>query len=389
MQICGQEVNIEDLKQKTSELEKLMNDPAVLSSIEAKVAEANEKIAAFKPEIPEVPNIQEALSKLDDTLSSQEFAAQLKKIKQDFGGVVEDLPDILNKANSKINAFLDDLPSVDDLTKLTDGSVVGIDLLNLTAKVAQAELKLEEKLARVGRPTVDPTVICDQVPNIEVDTKTIDVQELQTKFVGGAPVLDTITGDPVKELVTVQKVVKEKVQLPKEPVIPKEIPIKSLAKPLQKLRDIDPNVESKKVYRRAVKDAVKQYKRDTAKKTDGDKKKAKKIVFAQLLFFYLETGRVFGYSGTDQEVYDEMMFRDFRPRRMLITVEEASTLIPPSDRKIVFKAAKTAYELDAISETDSWEEIHKIYYLELNYKQREAVSSGVSDGFASNFPGSF
>ena len=44
MQICGQEVNIEDLKTKTVELQALMSDPEVLASIESKVAEMNEKL---------------------------------------------------------------------------------------------------------------------------------------------------------------------------------------------------------------------------------------------------------------------------------------------------------------------------------------------------------
>lgn len=358
MQICGKEVNIEDLKKNASELEKLMNDPEVLSAIESKVAEANEKLAAFKPEIKETPNLQEALAKLNDKLSSSEFAAELKKIKKDFGEAVEDLPEILNKANSKINEFINELPSTEDLNKALDGSVTGDALVKLNAKIAEAELKLAEKLARQGKPTVNANTICDQVPNIEVETKTIDIKEIKSKIINGTPVIDPVTEKPVQEEVTVQKQIKQKVELPKEPVIPKEPPVKSEPKPVQKQITRDPNSKASLIYKKYGNKGIHKYRREDAIKKSDDRQEQRQFLFAQVVWYYINVARAWGAPFTDltdKEVYDQMIRLNFKPKRLQQSFEEASTRIPEGERKLAFNYARNLYDGDLISETVSFE----------------------------------
>jgi hypothetical protein len=355
MQICGQEVNIEDLKTKTAELAELMSDPEVLAAIEAKVAEANEKLADFKPEIPRLPNLQEALAELNEELSSEEFAQKISQIKQDFGEAVDNLDEILDKANAKLNEFLAELPTNEDLAKLTDGSLVGDALAELNAKLAEAELKLQKKIAIEGKPTIDLNTLCEEVPNIEVETKTIDVQEVRNKIINGEPVVDGATGAPVKETVTVQKEVKQKVELPAEPVVPKEVPVKSEPKPVQTTRTVDPSLVAEKVLRRAGSAAVKEVRQDI-QKIAKDRKEFRIITQSYVHFYYIEVARTVGVAGnTNAEIQANAVKRKMRAKWGLAT-DLAETYVAEADRKRVFNIVKSLYESDAIAETVSFEE---------------------------------
>ena len=110
MQICGKEVNLEEIKTAQAELEALMSDPTLLDDMEAKLAEMNTKLNNFKPEIPRLPNLQQALSDLGSITDSSQFQSALKQIKSDFGNVVENLNELINKVNPKINELLNELP---------------------------------------------------------------------------------------------------------------------------------------------------------------------------------------------------------------------------------------------------------------------------------------
>lgn len=335
MQICGQEVNIEDLKTKTAELQALMSDPEVLSSIESKVAEMNEKLNSFKPEIPEVPSLQEALSELNAELSSSQFAAKLKKIKSDFGEVVDDLPEILNKVNSKLNEFLDDLPDSKDLTAVLDGSLIGEALAKASAAIAEAELKLQQKLARQGKPTIDTTKICKDVPNIEVETKTIQVEEIRTRI---------IRGIPTQETVTVQKEVKQKVELPAEPVIPKTVPVKSEPKPVQKTSTVDPVIEADKHLLRVSAAGLKAVRQIRLKEFQSDEKLYRQKTQAYVFFYYIEVAKQLGVAGTtNKEIQANAIKRRMRAKWGL-DVELAESLVPEEDRDYLYRITGTLYE---------------------------------------------
>jgi hypothetical protein len=364
MQICGQEVNIEEIKDKTAELQSLMSDPEVLASIESKVAEMNEKLNSFKPEIPEVPSLQEALSELNAELSSPEFAAKLKKIKSDFGEVVDDLPEILNRVNPKLNEFLNELPDSKDLTAVLDGSLIGEALLKAQAAIFEAELKLQQKLARQGKPTVDAATVCAQCPNIEVETKTIQVEEIRTRI---------IRGIPTQETVTVQKEVKQKVELPAEPVIPKTIPVKSEPKPpmSNSAGVIDSVSTSRNALASALKAASDEKGTQLTKEyipPDGDWKalkqsdpnayqvaatKISKLRYAHLFWYQIEVLKLLGEN--DVEKKNRLQAGNGRAR-WPVTLEEAQNLIPESGRKEFYNIVKRYYDTALISEIVSFED---------------------------------
>lgn len=353
MQICGQEVNIETLKGKALELGALMEDPEVLAAIQAKVDEANAELEAFKPEIPEVPSLQDALAELNAELSSEEFANKLKAIKEDFGEAVENLDEILDKANSKINEFLAELPSSEDLAKLTDGTLVGEALAKFSAELALAEAKVRKKLAIEGKPTVDNATICKDVPNIEVKVKEIDVQEVRNKIINGTPVIDGATGAPVKETVTVKKQVKTRVDLPEEPKVPKEVPADPIEKPVQKAVTVDPTIAASKVFRRAQKDALNSIRAGLK----GDN--ARQQLLAHLAWYYVEIAKVMGISGSDKEIIAKAIKRKLQPFSIKLNEELMFSVIPTGDRKKVYNKAKELYELNSISTTVSWEDAVK------------------------------
>jgi hypothetical protein len=351
MQICGQEVNIETLKAKTLELGALMEDPEVLAAIQAKVDEAVAEFEALKPEIPEIPSLQDALAKLNEELSSEEFAAELKKIKEDFGEAVEDLDEILDKANSKINEFLAELPSSEDLAKLTDGSLVGEALAKFSADLALAEAKLRRDLEIKGLPTVDTATICQDVPNLEVKIKEIDVQEVRQKIINGEPQVDG-DGEPVTEVVTVKKEVKTRVDLPEEPKVPKEVPADPVPKPVQKAVTVDPTIAASKVFRSSQKNALNAIRKDLT----GE---VRQKTLAHLAWYYVEIAKVMGISGSDKEIIAEAVKRKLQPFSIRLSEELMFSVIPAGDRKQVYNKAKELYELDSIATSVSWEDAVK------------------------------
>jgi len=364
MQICGQEVNIEDLKAKTAELQALMSDPEVLSAIESKVAEMNEKLNDFKPEIPEIPNLQEKLAELNAELSSSEFAAKLKQIKIDFGEAVDNLPEILNKVNSKLNEFLDELPTAEDLAKLTDGTLVGEALAKFSAAVAEAELKIQRKLATQGNPIISANTICREVPNIEVEIKQIDVQEIRTQI---------INGEPTQTTVTVQKEVKQKVELPPEPVIPKEVPVKSEPKPVQTNATIDTTSSSVKALISSQQSAIQEKRGQLTKRffpPDGDWQTVKersqtefttaqgnvrKASLAHVWWYQFEVLKVLGESDIEKR-------NRLYPAAFKLTLEEAQSLVPEGNRTDLYKEIKKLYETSQISIVVKFEDALKNHY---------------------------
>lgn len=353
MQICGQEVNIETLKGKALELGALMEDPEVLSAIQAKVDEANAELAAFKPEIPEVPSLQDALAELNDKLSSEEFAEKLKKIKEDFGEAVEDLDEILDKANSKINEFLSELPSAEDLSKLTDGSLVGEALAKFSADLALAEAKVRKKLAIEGKPTVDSATICKDVPNLEVKIKEIDVQEVKQKIINGEPQVDG-DGKPVTETVTVKKQVKTRVDLPEEPKVPKEVPADPVEKPVQKTVTRDPALIADRHLARVGSVMVKVLREDKllplSKNPDGSvrKQEYRQRTQAYVFFYYLEIAKQLGVAGnTTAEIQQNAVKRKMKAKWGL-TVELAEKWCPPKDRDYLYRAIGALYGSEPI-----------------------------------------
>ena len=360
MQICGQEVNIETLKGKALELGALMEDPEVLAAIQAKVDEANAELAAFKPEIPEVPSLQDALAELNAELSSEEFAEKLKAIKEDFGEAVEDLDEILDKANSKINEFLSELPSSEDLAKLTDGSLVGEALAKFSAELALAEAKVRKKLAIEGKPTVDPAVVCRDVPNIEVKVKEIDVQEVKQKIINGDPQVDG-DGKPVTETVTVKKQVKTRVDLPEEPKVPKEVPVPPEPKPVQRTRTVDPTTEARRILGKVQNPSIKSIREEIVGDGQIDRQLLRQKTYAHVGFYYIERAKIMGITGSDKEIIAKAYERGLQPFKIRLDQELLFSVIPEGDRKKLFNKIKEAYEsnTDAIATKVSFEDAVK------------------------------
>lgn len=336
MQICGKSVDLEEIKTAQAELEALMSDPALLSQMEAKIAEMNAKLNDFKPEIPELPNLQQALSDLGSKTNSTEMQEALKQLKQDFGGVVDNLNELIEKVNPRINELLNSLPDASTLVAIADGSLVGEALTNALQEVAIAEAKLAQQLAVGGLPTVDSTTICNEVPNIEVQTVTESV---------------TVAG------VTTQVETKKKVELPKEPIVPKAVPVVSAEKPPQTETDLNARNTATVKLSKAQKEAVYDYTSDTilngrsrADLSAEERASFKRIVRAHVFWYYTEVARIIG-------IVDPIVNRTkLRPARYHLTLEDAEQLVPSSNRKDLLNLTKTKYEAEAISSTFSFED---------------------------------
>jgi hypothetical protein len=325
MQICGQEVNIESLKGKALELGALMEDPEVLSAIQAKVAEANAELASFKPEIPEIPNLQDALSELNQQLSSAEVAAKIQKIKENFGEAVDDLDEIINKVNPKINEFLGALDE-------------GLQ-------------KLGEKLSIEGTPTIDTNTLCKDVPNIEVRVKEIDVQEVKQKIINGEPQVDS-EGKPVTETVTVKKEVKTRVNLPEEPKVPKEVPIPPEPKPVQITRTVDPKIKADSHLVRVSHAMVKALREDKLGEFKSDRQLYRQKTQAYVFFYYLEVAKQLGVKGsTNREIQANAIKRRMRAK-WGVDVELAETLVPKEDWDYLYRAIGFLYESQPLKGTN-------------------------------------
>ena len=334
MQICGKSVDLEEIKTAQAELEALMSDPALLSQMEAKLAEMNTKLNNFKPEIPRLPNLQQALSDLGSITDSSEFQSALKQIKSDFGNVVDNLNELINKVNPKINELLNELPDSATLLAVADGSLVGEALTKAVADIAVAEARLAQKLAIGGFPTVDSTTICNEVPNIEVETVT--VAGVQTQ---------------------------QKVELPEEPVIPKTIPVKSEPKPVQGEAEINARNTAEVKLTKSQKQAVYDYTSDTilngrsrADLSQEEKASFKRIVRAHVFWYYTEIARIVGIA-------DPIVNRTkLRPSRYHLTLEDAQSLVPESKRKDLLNLTKTKYETESISTTIPFNDAVNVRY---------------------------
>lgn len=342
MQICGKSVDLEEIKTAQAELEALMSDPALLSQMEAKIAEMSTKLNDFKPEIPELPNLQQALSDLGSITNSAEMQTALKQLKQDFGGVVDNLNELIEKVNPKINELLNSLPDASTLVAIADGSLVGEALTNALQEVAIAEAKLARQLAVGGLPTVDSTTICNEVPNIEVQTVTETV---------------TVTNPTTQVVTTTQVETKKKVELPAEPIVPKAVPVVSAEKPPQTETDLNARNTAKVKLSKAQKEAVYDYTSDTilngrsrADLSAEEKASAKRVVRAHVFWYYTEVARIIGIA-------DPIVNRTkLRPARYHLTLEDAEQLVPVGNRKDLLNLTKTKYDAEAISTTFSFED---------------------------------
>jgi DNA repair exonuclease SbcCD ATPase subunit len=353
MQICGQDVNIENLKAKTEELGKLMEDPDVLGAIEGKVNEALAELESFEPEeVPKLPNLQEALAELNDKLSSEEFAEKLQKIKADFGEAVDDLDEILEKVNPKINEFLAELPDAKDIAEFNKKLAEGIGGIGgaldegfqkLGAKIAEANLKLQQKLEAQGTPTIDSEAICKDVPNIDVEIQKVDVKEVKTEIINGVE---------TKKEVTVVKEVPKKVVLPPEPVIPKELPVKSEPKPVQEAPITDKRITAKKAFLFARTDALNSIRADL-KKTETDRNVLRSKTYAHVFWFNVEISKIFGLGIEERTRLVPAKFR---------SLEQAEQYVPESERTKLFNMTKKLYAGDPIAKDISFEDAVKRTY---------------------------
>ena len=359
MQICGQDINIESLKAKADELGKLMEDPEVLSAIEGKVNEALAELESFEPEeIPKLPNLQEALAELNEKLSSEEFAEKLQKIKADFGEAVEDLDEILEKVNPKINEFLAELPDAKDIAEFNKkleeslgkvGSALDEGFQKLGAKIAEANLKLQQKLEAQGTPTIDTEAICKDVPNIDVEIQKIDVKEIKTEIINGVE---------TKKEVTVVKEVPKKVVLPPEPVIPKEVPVKSEPKPVQKAPVTDKRITAKKAFLLARKNGLNSLRVDLKKELpDPPTNEARGLLrtktYAHVTWFNVEIIKIFGLGFEERTRLVPAKFK---------SLEDAQKYVPEGERTKLFNLTKKIYEGETIAKDIDFEEAVKQVY---------------------------
>jgi hypothetical protein len=144
--------------------------------------------------------------------------------------------------------------------------------------------------------------------------------------------------------VTVQKEVKQKVELPAEPVIPKTIPVKSEPKPVQTTRTVDPAIEADKHLARVGAAAVKALREVRLKSFQSDGQLYRQKTQAYVFFYYLEVAKQLGVAGTtNKEIQANAIKRKMRAKWGL-NVELAESLVPESDRDFLYRLIGTLYE---------------------------------------------
>lgn len=106
---CGINANLEGIKGKTEELNSLLQGGKdQLSAMQSKLGELQSQLNAFKPTIPEIPNLQKELLGLTDVSDPLGLATKIADIKSKFGSAVPDLDSKLSSLG--LNSFP---PSID------------------------------------------------------------------------------------------------------------------------------------------------------------------------------------------------------------------------------------------------------------------------------------
>ena len=153
--ICGQNVSLEELKGKTSEIEELLaQGKAGLAQLQAKAAEALTALESVKVPIPSValPNLQDEINSavtsltanLDVAISS--LPGKIAQLEATFSG----LP------STELQGYIDQMTTVVQ-TAVTSGSLTGFDPCSLFPnKEVAADGSIVEKAKKVETPNTNP-----------------------------------------------------------------------------------------------------------------------------------------------------------------------------------------------------------------------------------------
>ena len=151
---CGNNANLDNIKNKTAELDSLLEGGKdALSSASSKLSELTAELNSFKPELPEIPSLPKDLIALANINNPLELLNKISTIKNSYGAAVPDLGGLLSKLgldsfppSVNVSAICDEVPNVEIKT---DGTVKEEPKESKPAEVVPPEPKKEENTAPV------------------------------------------------------------------------------------------------------------------------------------------------------------------------------------------------------------------------------------------------
>lgn len=152
---CGNNANLDNIKNKTAELDSLLEGGKdALSSASSKLSELSASLNSFKPELPEIPSLPKDLIALANINNPLELLNKISTIKNSYGAAVPDLGGLLSKLgldsfppSVNISAICDEVPNVEIKP---DGTVKEEPKESKPAEVVPPEPKKEENTAPVA-----------------------------------------------------------------------------------------------------------------------------------------------------------------------------------------------------------------------------------------------
>ena len=151
---CGNNANLDNIKNKTAELDSLLEGGKdALSSASSKLSELTAELNSFKPELPEIPSLPKDLIALANINNPLELLNKISTIKNSYGAAVPDLGGLLSKLgldsfppSVNVSAICDEVPNVEIKP---DGTVKEEPKESKPAEVVPPEPKKEENTAPV------------------------------------------------------------------------------------------------------------------------------------------------------------------------------------------------------------------------------------------------
>jgi len=151
---CGNNANLDSIKDKTKELDSLLEGGKdALSSASSKLSELTDSLNSFKPELPEIPSLPKDLIALASINNPLELLNKISTIKNSYGDAVPDIGGLLSKLgldsfppSINVSAICDEVPNVEIKP---DGSVKEEPKESKPAEAVPPEPKKEENTAPV------------------------------------------------------------------------------------------------------------------------------------------------------------------------------------------------------------------------------------------------
>lgn len=175
---CGNNAKLDGIKAKTEELNSLLQGGKdQLGAMQGKLGELKADLGAFKPEIPEVPNLQKSLLDLANETNPLGLVTKINDLKATYGSAVPDL-------DSKIASLgLDSFPPSIDAAAIcaqipnvevkSDGTVKAEAKDSAIAEEVPPEPSPEKKTAPVEEVPLDP---------YEINAFLFDIGKIRTKL---------------------------------------------------------------------------------------------------------------------------------------------------------------------------------------------------------------